>query len=162
MDASHRLASKGVFYEESVGVPFILKHPGGAPGGRTNRTHLVSTGLDILPTICDYAGIKQPDHLLGASLRPLAEDRRVDDWRTYVASENHWTRMIRSQRYKYCAYDHAFGNESLVDMENDPGEMQNLVDDPKFQDVLTEHRRLLADWSNLSEDKDVSKYLKNG
>ncbi|MXZ10963.1 MAG: sulfatase-like hydrolase/transferase [Gemmatimonadetes bacterium] len=162
MDASHRLASKGVFYEESVGVPFILKHPGGALGGRTNRTHLVSTGLDILPTICDYAGIKQPDHLLGVSLRPLAEDRRVDDWRTYVASENHWTRMIRSQRYKYCAYDHVFGNESLVDMENDPGEMQNLVDDPKFQDVLTEHRRLLADWSNLSEDKDASKYLKNG
>ena len=46
-------------------------------------------------------------------------------------------------------------------MENDPGEMQNLVDDPKFQDVLTEHRRLLADWSNLSQDNDASKYLKN-
>ena len=69
--------------------------------------------------------------------------------------------MIRSQQYKYCAYDHACGNESLVDMENDPGEMQNLVDDPKFQDVLTEHRRLLADWSNLSQDNDASKYLKN-
>ncbi len=161
MDASHSLASKGVFYEESVGVPLILKHLGGVPGGRTDQVHLVSSGLDILPTICDYAGIKQPDHLLGVSLRPLAEDRRVDDWRTYVASENHWTRMIRSQQYKYCAYDHACGNESLVDMENDPGEMQNLVDDPKFQDVLTEHRRLLADWSNLSEDNDASKYLKN-
>ena len=161
MDASHRLASKGVFYEESVGVPLILKHLGGVPGGRTDQAHLVSSGLDILPTICDYAGIKQPDHLLGVSLRPLAEDRRVDDWRTYVASENHWTRMIRSQRYKYCAYDHACGNELLVDIEIDPGEMQNLVDDPKFQDVLTEHRRLLADWSNLSEDNDASKYLKN-
>ena len=161
MDASHRLASKGVFYEESVGVPLILKHLGGVPGGRTDQAHLVSSGLDILPTICDYAGIEQPDHLLGVSLRPLVEDRRVDDWRTYVASENHWTRMIRSQQYKYCAYDHACGNESLVDMENDPGEMQNLVDDPKFQDVLTEHRRLLADWSNLSQDNDASKYLKN-
>jgi len=161
MDASHRLASKGVFYEESVGVPLILKHLGGVPGGRADQAHLVSSGLDILPTICDYAGIEQPDHLLGVSLRPLAEDRRVDDWRTYVASENHWTRMIRSQQYKYCAYDHACGNESLVDMENDPGEMQNLVDDPKFRDVLTEHRRLLADWSHLSEDNDASKYLKN-
>jgi choline-sulfatase len=111
MDASHRLASKGVFYEESVGVPLILKHLGGVPGGRTDQAHLVSSGLDILPTICDYAGIEQPDHLLGVSLRPLAEDRRVDDWRTYVASENHWTRMIRSQQYKYCAYDHACGND---------------------------------------------------
>ena len=96
------------------------------------------------------------------SLRPLAEGGSVDHWRTYVASENHYTRMIRSQRYKYCAYDDRNSKESLVDMENDPGETRNLVDDPKFQKVLTEHRRLLADWSTLSGDKDTSKYVKNG
>jgi arylsulfatase A-like enzyme len=162
MDASHRLASKGVFYDESVGVPLILKYKRSIPASRTDRTHLISTGLDILPTICDYAGLKQPKHLLGMSLRPLAEGKSVDNWRIYVASENHYTRMIRSQRYKYCAYDDHNSKESLVDMENDPGEMRNLVDDPKFQKVLTEHRRLLADWSKLSGDKDASKYVKNG
>ena len=160
MDASHRLASKGMFYEESVGVPFILKYKGGIPAGQTDRKHLVSTGLDILPTICDYAGIDIPEHLLGRSLRPVAESETVDDWRTYVASENHYTRMIRSQRYKYCAFDDPDSKESLVDMENDPGEMRNLVDDPKFQEVLAEHRRLLADWSKISGDNDASKYLR--
>jgi arylsulfatase A-like enzyme len=164
MDASHRLASKGLFYDESVCVPLILKFKRSIPAGRTDRKHLVSTGLDILPTICDYAGVKQPKlkHLLGMSLRPLAEGKSVDNWRTYVASENRYTRMIRSQRYKYCAFDDANSKESLVDMENDPGEMRNLVDDPKFQKVLTEHRRLLADWSKLSGDKDASKYVKKG
>ncbi|MHC4593450.1 MAG: sulfatase family protein [Planctomycetota bacterium] len=162
MDASHRLASKNLFYEESVGVPLILKYKGSISAGRTDRTHLVSTGLDILPTICDYAGAKIPEHLLGKSLRPLAEGKRVDNWRSYVASENHYTRMIRSQRYKYCAFDEANSKESLVDMENDPGEMRNLVDDPKFQTVLAEHRRLLADWSKISDDKDGSKYVKKG
>ena len=160
MDASHRLASKGMFYEESVGVPFILKYKGGIPAGQTDRKHLVSTGLDILPTICDYAGIDIPEHLLGRSLRPVAEGETVDDWRTYVASENHYTRMIRSQRYKYCAFDDPDSKESLVDMENDPGEMRNLVDDPEFQKVLAEHRRLLADWSKISGDNDASKYLR--
>ena len=160
MDASHRLASKGMFYEESVGVPFILKYKGGIPAGQTDRKHLVSTGLDILPTICDYAGIDIPEHLLGRSLRPVAEGETVDDWRTYVASENHYTRMIRSQRYKYCAFDDPDSKESLVDMENDPGEMRNLVDDPEFQKVLAEHRRLLADWSKISGDDDASKYLR--
>ncbi len=160
MDASHRLASKGMFYEESVGVPFILKYKGSIPAGQTDRKHLVSTGLDILPTICDYAGIDIPEHLLGRSLRPVAEGETVDDWRTYVASENHYTRMIRSQRYKYCAFDDPDSKESLVDMENDPGEMRNLVDDPKFQKVLAEHRRLLADWSKISGDDDASKYLR--
>jgi arylsulfatase A-like enzyme len=160
MDASHRLASKGMFYEESVGVPFILKYKGSIPAGQTDRKHLVSTGLDILPTICDYAGIDIPEHLLGRSLRPVAEGETVDDWRTYVASENHYTRMIRSQRYKYCAFDDPDSKESLVDMENDPGEMRNLVDDPEFQKVLAEHRRLLADWSKISGDDDASKYLR--
>ncbi len=160
MDASHRLASKGMFYEESVGVPFILKYKGSIPAGQTDRKHLVSTGLDILPTICDYAGIDIPEHLLGRSLRPVAEDETVDDWRTYVASENHYTRMIRSQRYMYCAFDDPDSKESLVDMENDPGEMRNLVDAPKFQEVLAEHRRLLADWSKISGDNDASKYLR--
>jgi arylsulfatase A-like enzyme len=160
MDASHHLTSKCIPYEESVRVPLLLKYKGHIPSSRTDSTHLISTGLDILPTLCDYAGVKKPEHLLGESLRPLAEGERVENWRPYVASENDWFRMIRSQRYKYCAFAIADSKESLVDLENDPGEMRNLVDDPKFQKVLIEHRRLLADWSKLSGDKDASKYVK--
>lgn len=160
MDASHRLASKGFFFDESVGVPLLMKYKGVIPPGQVDREHLVSTGLDILPTICDYAGIDIPEHLLGRSLCPVAEGEAVEDWRTYVASENHFTRMIRSQRYKYCAFDDPDSKESLVDMENDPGEMRNLVEDPEFQKVLEEHRRLLAEWSKISRDNDASKYLR--
>ena len=69
---------------------------------------------------------------------------------------------MSSQRYKYCAFDDPDSKESLVDMENDPGEMRNLVDDAKLQKVLNEHRRLLVDWSTLSGDQDASKYVKNG
>ena len=159
MDAAHRMASKSFFYEESVGVPLIIKYPGGISAGRVDQTHLVSTGLDILPTICDYAGIPAPKHLLGMSLRPLAEGRNVDNWRTYVASENGFTRMIRSQTWKYCAYNDPRSKESLVDLEKDPGEMQNLADDPKFKDVLLKYRGLLKDWIERSGDKDGSKFL---
>lgn len=160
MDASHHLASKGLFYEESVGVPFLMKYKGVIPAGQIDREHLVSTGLDILPTICDYAGIDIPEHLLGKSLRSVAEGEAVDDWRTYVASENATTRMIRSRRYKYCSFSDPNSKESLVDMENDPGEMRNLVDDPEYRQVLTRHRQLLAEWSKISDDDDVAKYLR--
>jgi len=161
MDASHHLTSKCIPYEESVRVPLLLKYKGKIPPNKTDATHLISTGLDILPTLCDYAGVKKPEHLLGESLRPLAEGKRVETWRPYVATENEWFRMIRSQRYKYCAFAIADKKELLVDMENDPGEMQNLVDDPKCRQVLTEHRRLLADWGKLTGDKDASNYIKN-
>jgi choline-sulfatase len=161
MDASHQLASKGFFYEESVGVPLILSFKGRIPAGRVDEKSLASTGLDILPTICDYAGVTKPDHCLGESLRQLAEGKSVDNWRSYVASENGGCRMIRSERYKYCAFADTDSKESLVDMEKDPGEMRNLVDDPKLKSVLAEHRKLLVDWSKLSGDKDASKYVKN-
>jgi len=161
MDASHRLASKGLMYEESVGVPLVLKYKNGIPAGRTVRKYLVSTGLDILPTICDYANVEPPAHLLGKSLRPLAEGKHIDKWRSYVASENGWSRMIRSQRFKYCAYDASEGSESLVDMENDPDEMRNLADDPRYRDVLAEHRGLLEEWISISDDKEGLKYISN-
>ena len=74
MDGAHRLASKNLFYEESVGVPLIMTYPGVIPVGRIDTTHLVSTGLDILPTICDYAGVERPEHVLGMSVKNLAEN----------------------------------------------------------------------------------------
>ncbi len=160
MDASHRLASKGFHYEESVGVPLILKYRGVISGGRTDRKHLVSTGLDILPTICDYVGASKPAHLLGKSLRPLAKGISVDGWRRYVVSENNWFQMVRSQRFKYCVDNSDDNNESLIDMKNDPGEMTNLVDDPKFQNVLMAHRKFLKEWNKVSNDKQGAKFVK--
>lgn len=158
MDASHKLSSKGLLYDESVRVPFVMKHKGVIPSGKTDASHLVSTGLDILPTLCDYAEIETPEHLLGKSVRPLAEGKSVDIWRSYVAAENHWSRMIQSQQFKYCIYG-SVDQASLVDTVNDPGEMQNLIHDPKFGDVLVEHRAFLAEWIHLSEDEDGMQYI---
>jgi arylsulfatase A-like enzyme len=161
MDASHQLSSKGLFYEESVGVPFIMKYTGVIPAARVDQEHLVSTGLDILPTLCDYAEIKPPTHLLGKSLRKIAEGEPVNEWRSYVASENDWCRMIRSQRFKYCVYDSGDNRESLVDLEKDSAEMQNLSNSQQYKRVLDEHRQHLKEWLKLSGDTAGSKFVWN-
>jgi arylsulfatase A-like enzyme len=152
MDAAHRLASKNRFYEESVGVPLLMTYRGVIPAGKVDAEHLVSTGLDILPTLCDYAGIHAPAHLLGRSLRPPAEGRAVSDWRTYVASEIGTRRMIRSRRHKYCSYGDADTTEMLFDLEADPGEMKNLASEAGHRETLLRHRELLERWSDLSRD----------
>ena len=162
MDASHKLASKFLFYDESVRVPLIMRYKGVIPAGTTDKTHLISTGLDILPTAFDYAGIKPPAHLLGKSLRSVAEGRPTNEWRSSVASENGWCRMIRSQRYKYCVYDSGENRESLVDMENDPGEMRNLAKEHHHKEVLDKHRQLLKEWAKISGDTEGSKFACNG
>ena len=114
MDACHQLASKGRFYEQSVRVPLLMKYDGVIAPGLVDDEHLVSSGLDILPTLCDYAGVAVPKTLMGGSLRPIAERKHVGDWRQYVVSENHTGRMIRSERFKYCVYNEGTARESLV------------------------------------------------
>jgi len=162
MDASHRLASKGLFYEESVGVPFLMKYTGIIPKGKVDTKHLVATGLDILPTLCDYAGIAPPKTLLGRSLRPIAEGGPAGDWRPYVASENRWGRMIRSERFKYCVYDAGATRESLVDMTHDGGEMENLASDPDYKEALAQHRRYLKEWIKRSGDREGNAFVVQG
>jgi arylsulfatase A-like enzyme len=158
MDASHHLASKGLFYEESVGVPFIMKYPGEIPEGIIDIDNLISTGLDILPTMCEYAGLEKPEHMLGKSLRLVAERGDSSDSDPYVTSENSWFRMIRTDNYKYCAFRDDDSKEWLGDMINDPGEMRNLVDDPEYKKTLEMHRNLFKEWCKISDDKDGEKY----
>jgi len=161
MDASHRMASKSQPFEESVGIPFLMKYKGVIPAGQVDSKHFVSSGLDILPTLCDYAGVEIPQHLIGKSLRPVAEGKSVANWREYVVSEDAKWRMLRTEKYKYTTFSDPTSKESLVNMKNDPGEMRNLVDHPEYKEALREHRTLLAQWSESTGDKDYFKFARN-
>ena len=152
MDGSHRLASKNVFYENSVGVPFMMQYKGVIPAGVVDNNSLVSNGLDVLPTLCDYAGVSIPNYLLGRTLRPVAEGRGDNARRPYVVAENNTGRMLRSARYKYCVYTSGVIRESLVDLKTDPGEMKNLAGLPQFHKTLNQHRDYLKQWIVESKD----------
>ena len=154
MDGSHRLASKNLFYENSVGVPFIMQYKGVIPTGVVDNKSLVSNGLDVLPTLCDYAGVSVPNYLLGRSLRSVAENQEDNARRPYVVAENNTGRMIRSDHYKYCVYTSGKIRESLVDLRADPGEMKNLAGKAGFEKHLNRHREFLKQW--IKESKDVA------
>jgi choline-sulfatase len=161
-NAEHRWNQKTLLYDSVARVPLIISGPGIAVPGRTDRTHLVSTGLDLFPTFCDYAGIVPPDSMVGASLRPLLEGRSAE-WREQVVSEcdlyrryglsgGVQGRMLRTAEYKYIVYSAGKLREQLFDMHKDPGEMNNLVVDPAYRSVLQEHRKRLA--VQIKETKD--------
>ncbi len=162
MDGAHRLASKNLFYEESVGVPFMMQYPGVIPGGVVDDRSLVSNGLDVLPTLCGFAGIDPPDYLLGRNLQGVAEGKVDLDDRAYVVSENGLGRMLRTHRYKYCLYASGEPRESLVDIEKDPGEMHNLAGNPEYKAVLNRHRSYLLEWIAASKDIDAEAFANFG
>jgi len=158
MDGSHRLASKNVFYENSVGVPFIMQYKGVIPAGVVDDRSLISNGLDVLPTLCDYAGALIPDSLLGRTVRPLAEGQDDNARRPYIVAENSTGRMLRSDRYKYCVYAGGTIRESLVDLQTDPGEMKNLAGQPEFGSTLNQHRAFLRQWIAESNDNEAKSF----
>ncbi len=161
---AHGFNQKTVFYEESVRVPLIVSWSGHTR--QATSDHLVNTGLDILPTMLDFTGLAIPKKLTGRSLRPLALGQPVTAWREYVVSENHLVqtgvvdgfqptaqgRMLRTERYKYCIYDSGIQRESLVDLQQDPGETRNLATNPAYRDVLLKHRALLTRFATDHHD----------
>ena len=146
LDAAHRLEHKSILYEEAARVPLIVSQRGTTRPGLVDDSHLVSVGLDLIPTICDYAGLQPPSNLRGRSVRNLAEGRRLDSWRDQVVVESKAGQMLRTDRFKYVVYFSGEHREQLIDLAGDPGEMVNLAEDTKYRDVLAEHRRRLRDW----------------
>ena len=159
LDGAHRLEHKSILYEESVHVPFIMSFEGVIPSGVVDDTHLVSVGLDLMPTVLDYAGVGSPEDALGTSVRPLAERRPIAAWRDHLVAESQNGRMVRTANFKYNVYESGQNREQLIDLQNDPGEMRNLAQDAAYKDVLDHHRTLLANWLERTGDAIGRKYL---
>ncbi len=162
---AHKWNQKTMFYEESALVPFIISHKGVTRAGTSDK--LVQTGVDLIPTLCDYAGMAVPGGLKGVSVREIANGGEVTQWREYVVVCNKLAqgapvdgvsrepdgRMVRSERYKYCLYSEGERPESLVDMVNDPGEMVNQAENPTFKPILAQHRAYLKEHAELTGDE---------
>ncbi|MEA3226893.1 MAG: sulfatase-like hydrolase/transferase [Planctomycetota bacterium] len=159
MDSAHKMEHKSVLYEEAVRVPFVMNYKGVIPGGKVDDTHLVSNGLDLLPTLCDYAGIEAPEGLHGESLRTLAEGRAPDNWRDFVVSESQNGRSLRTDQFKYSVYDSGKNREQLIDLKDDPGEMNNLAGRSDYKNVLNKHRKLLRGWVRRTGDRIAAEYI---
>ena len=153
--AAHRWATKLSLYEESAAVPLVLSYPGHINPGVSTA---LASGLDLMPTICDYAGAKPPE-LPGISLRPALDGTEETDGRFVVCElaadkdrPEIQGRMVRTKRYKYCAHAPGDRSEQLFDLQEDPGETTNLAVDPAHQEILKRHRKLMADWCGETRD----------
>jgi len=158
-DSAHRLEHKSILYEGAARIPFIMSYRGVIPAGAVDDVHLVSNGLDLLPTLCEYAGIVAPKDLLGMSVRTLAEGRSLPSWRDHLIVESQNGRMIRTARFKYNVYDSGKHREQLINLKNDPGEMSNLAYDAEHKTILDEHRALLAKWVERAGDEIGKEYI---
>lgn len=154
---AHRWAAKLSLYDEAATVPFIIRWKGEIPAGRIDRKQLVS-GVDLVPTLCDYAGVVAPE-FTGKSLRPAIEnqDKALRDYLVVELADDKLDsarhgRMIRDGRYKYNIYTTGKNNEQLFDLWNDAGETQNLVNENNYAAVRKRLRSELRQWIEKTND----------
>jgi arylsulfatase A-like enzyme len=157
--AAHRWVVKLMLWEEVVSVPLIWRWPGRIPADKVNRSAFAS-GIDVVPTLCDLAGVAIPRNVHGASLGPVLQGRAQAGRSSLFAqlapdtkNTSMQGRAVRSSRYKYVRFSKGASPEMLFDLEQDPGEARNLTGDRAHGPELKRHRQMLEQWLKRAGDK---------
>lgn len=142
------LGGKVLPYEETSRVPLIVYDPRNKSNSG-KQTDAVAGNVDITATILDYAGVEIPKQMDGVSLRDVVESPETARVREFLPLMNTWgnpqiiSLSVVTDEWKYIYYP--YGEkinpaEELFNV-NDKFELNNLIDDPKYADVLTQMRK---------------------
>jgi arylsulfatase A-like enzyme len=124
-------------------------HGAGMPVGL--RIADIVRSIDLFPTITALAGADAPEVIQGSSLLPLVHGSAEWTNKSAFASFNQDWHVVRRDRYKLHRF--ANGTTTLYDVEKDPDEVRNLVEElPEVAAQLqTELDRWLTEESALRE-----------
>ena len=136
-----------LMYEGSIRKPLIVADPRIDRSRHGSVVEQMALSFDCPVTMLDLANLPVPGQMRGRSLVPLLRGENVD-WRDDFFYEHLYEREtipksegVRTEKFKYVRYferNPVF--EQLFDLEADPDEVSNLVDEPTLAPVLHELR----------------------
>jgi arylsulfatase A-like enzyme len=163
MQGDHNLWRKTYAYEGSARVPFLVVPPSNQGKPRRPCADEVVELRDVMPTLLDAAGVSIPDSVDGHSLLPLLAEG-TSDWRDYIHGE-HCTCYSEEQEMQYVTdgrrkfiWFPRIDREQFFNLEQDPGETCDLIDDPVAQDEILRWRGFLT---HELENRDCG-WVRNG
>ena len=135
----HGLQGKQNLYEHTWRVPFVVKGPGIKPGRVDGNIYL----LDVLGTLCDYAGIEPPKTVESKSFRPVLEGKleTVRDvlYGAYCGGTKPGMRSVRTGDWKLIKYDVMNGTvqkTQLFNLKDNPDELLTQHHDARMVELL--------------------------
>lgn len=164
MMGDHDMYRKSVGFEGSAHVPLIVRPaPRFSPDAPRGQVITEVTELrDIMPTVLDFAGVEVPDTVDGASLKPFVTGTAAPEvWRRDLHGEHtHFDQSLQwvtdgKRKYLWAS---AKGIEQFFDLEADPQELHNLIDDPTRAAEIDDWRRRLINYLDGREEG----YVANG
>lgn len=167
----HGFFSKRFMYEESMRIPLIIRHPGQIRPGTVNPDLVVN--IDLAPTLLDLAGLSIPGEMQGESIMPLLRGRTPEDWRTAVYYR-YWQHLlhrnvtahygIRTRTHKLIYfyglplditdYPAVAPGWELFDLVKDPNEMNNVYNDPSYEEIVTQMKKKMLELKEQYGDRD--------
>lgn len=149
MAGAHRTWTKQNMYEQSVGVPLIVRLPDDS-NANTSQDHLIEQ-IDLYPTLAELCELPKPENIQGRSFASLLRNEAYEP-REYAYSEYHFVHrdftrddryvgkppmlMVRTDQWKlnYLSWERS----ELYDLWNDPKEFTNVIDEPANADIAKE------------------------
>ncbi len=149
MAGAHRMWTKHNMYEQSVSVPLIVRMPDRIEAGVSRRE--IIEQIDLFPTLAELCGLGTPPGIHGRGFAALVRNQAFEQ-REFAYSEYYFCRrvftrddryvgkppilMVRTDRWKL---NHlSWERSELFDLENDPGEFHNVIDDSGNAGIVKE------------------------
>ncbi|HET9780799.1 MAG TPA: sulfatase [Candidatus Dormibacteraeota bacterium] len=167
--------AKCTLYDPGIEVALITRWPAGGVSGGRLQDEMVSN-IDVLPALLAAAGVPVPDHVQGHT---LAEGRELIFAEKTFHSYYDPMRCVRSRRHKFIHnFEASFAVEvpgdiqagpifrsdplrysrdrpsltELYDLEQDPGEIDNLAGRPEVAEIEKELSDRLWHWMREAKD----------
>lgn len=151
--------SKKMAYDNSMRVPLIVRYPKRFPAGH-EVSSLVDVSVDTMPTLLEICGLSVPDAVQGASYLSLlngdSNPIRNEVYYEIIMEKEGPERFpvpergVRTLDWLYVRTEDS--PKLLFDLQNDPLEMNNLVEDSKYSGVVRKLDQLLRQHMAHTDD----------
>lgn len=166
----HWLFGKSGYFDQSFHIPLIIRDP--EPDARCGQiVEDFTESIDVFPTILDWIEQEIPTQCDGWSLLSYCKGLNPD----LVRTEAHWgydfrdieeqkvqqelglrmdqctLNVIRDKKFKYVHFTAL--PPLLFDLEKDPNELTDCVDDPKYVSIVRQYSQLLLSWRMQNDER---------
>jgi choline-sulfatase/uncharacterized sulfatase len=137
----HGLIEKkgGISYRAITRSPLIIRVPRHLSPG-THYDEIIES-IDLFPTLCDLTGLEIPNTVQGKSFSGIISGQ--EKWeRKNALTENPYRKALSTKHWRYIANLEGEEDE-LYDLQKDPWELSNRIQDPDLQDLARDLLRTL-------------------
>mgnify|MGYP000436357530 CR=1 FL=1 len=147
----HGFFDKRFIYEESLRMPFMVRYPKKVKAGSVNED--IITNVDFAPTLLELAGIQNEQKMHGKSFASVLEGNTPKDWEQAMYYHYYefpfWHHVqphygIRTQKYTLAHFYYNIDVWELYDLEKDPSQMHNIINDPNYKEVIVDLKNQLS------------------